>query len=461
MTQKSGSDILFDLEEKVFDWGGIPLYGHISLGDWNAQTWSSVDTSTWDSDPNYTARFSSSESTYLHHRVQTWGTWQKSTYDVVSANKDRLNVIVEKDSAFRGDLADPAAGYVQKNYTNTSVVWNYIGESSTAADDVRMQFFRRSVETKRNIDSNSSEKIIIDNNSGTFVSSDYSLSYQQVSEERYKLNSYSYTDPESDSEFAQVVETGTISNYKFKSAIAGLYVAFSWGQISTDQQADNFTATFAFRSFRAVTDDYKIETANLRKVLTDADLANLEDGAIDLLPTGSLEQITSTYESFMKQFVLSGNNVVTVRAEEGTYFDADAGNDRLIGGRGDDYLIGGAGRDILTGGAGSDTFAFAAGDSSPNLRLADTITDFRKGEDLIDLFAMVQSFVGISSPAPSTFTFLTSVPAPAAQNRPGQSWFTGGVLYGTTDSTAGADFAIRLTGVATLTADEAAASLIF
>jgi Ca2+-binding RTX toxin-like protein len=55
------------------------------------------------------------------------------------------------------------------------------------------------------------------------------------------------------------------------------------------------------------------------------------------------------------------------------------GDDRLFGSRGVDYLDGGEGADTLTGGRGSDTFAF--GDQ-------DVITDFKSGEDMIDLNGM-------------------------------------------------------------------------
>jgi Ca2+-binding RTX toxin-like protein len=54
------------------------------------------------------------------------------------------------------------------------------------------------------------------------------------------------------------------------------------------------------------------------------------------------------------------------------------GSDRLFGSRGFDYLDGGEGADVLTGGRGSDIFAF--GDQ-------DRVTDFKSGEDMIDLAA--------------------------------------------------------------------------
>lgn len=59
--------------------------------------------------------------------------------------------------------------------------------------------------------------------------------------------------------------------------------------------------------------------------------------------------------------------------------DGGAGDDILIGGAGSDTLVGGAGDDRLTGLAGADTFVFGARSGS------DTITDFRPGDDRIDL----------------------------------------------------------------------------
>ncbi|MFM6244266.1 MAG: DUF4214 domain-containing protein [Dolichospermum sp.] len=67
------------------------------------------------------------------------------------------------------------------------------------------------------------------------------------------------------------------------------------------------------------------------------------------------------------------------------------GNDTLTGGAGNDTLIGGAGSDNLTGGAGNDIFRYTALTDSnagtltgENLTF-DTITDFTKGQDKIDV----------------------------------------------------------------------------
>ena len=72
-----------------------------------------------------------------------------------------------------------------------------------------------------------------------------------------------------------------------------------------------------------------------------------------------------------------------------------AGADRLEGGAGSDRLEGGAGADMLIGGAGADVFVFTTGSSTGGQR--DTITDFGKGNDRIDLSALFTedaSFIG-------------------------------------------------------------------
>lgn len=80
-------------------------------------------------------------------------------------------------------------------------------------------------------------------------------------------------------------------------------------------------------------------------------------------------------ETWMDTFVLAG------------------GNDVLDGGAGDDLLVGDTGDDRLTGGSGRDTFLFAAFEVVHQLSSFrgwfgsgnDTITDFRSGEDRLDL----------------------------------------------------------------------------
>jgi Ca2+-binding RTX toxin-like protein len=75
----------------------------------------------------------------------------------------------------------------------------------------------------------------------------------------------------------------------------------------------------------------------------------------------------------------------------------NAGNDVLIGGDGEDTLFGDAGRDTLTGGADADVFRFVKAAHSPNNANADRITDFVRGEDLIDLSGLNATPVFIGS----------------------------------------------------------------
>jgi Ca2+-binding RTX toxin-like protein len=67
------------------------------------------------------------------------------------------------------------------------------------------------------------------------------------------------------------------------------------------------------------------------------------------------------------------------------------GNDRLVGGAGNDALIGGLGADRMTGSEGRDIFVFNAIDKDlAGKPIADAITDFKQGEDRIDLSSLYQ-----------------------------------------------------------------------
>lgn len=67
--------------------------------------------------------------------------------------------------------------------------------------------------------------------------------------------------------------------------------------------------------------------------------------------------------------------------------DGHLGNDTLDGGEGRDFLTGNIGKDTLTGGGGIDDFIFKATADS-RVGFADTITDFVRGTDRIDLSAI-------------------------------------------------------------------------
>jgi Ca2+-binding RTX toxin-like protein len=62
-----------------------------------------------------------------------------------------------------------------------------------------------------------------------------------------------------------------------------------------------------------------------------------------------------------------------------------SGLDYLAGGSGEDLLSGGTGRDTLAGGTGEDYFVFKRGDSGLTTSTADTITDWNRSFDFIDM----------------------------------------------------------------------------
>lgn len=78
------------------------------------------------------------------------------------------------------------------------------------------------------------------------------------------------------------------------------------------------------------------------------------------------------------------------------------GNDLLRGGAGDDVLVGGVGADTLTGGSGNDIFRFGAMDTRARMPVFDTqgdvVTDFRRGQDTLDLSLFRDAF-GATPPA--------------------------------------------------------------
>jgi Ca2+-binding RTX toxin-like protein len=62
-----------------------------------------------------------------------------------------------------------------------------------------------------------------------------------------------------------------------------------------------------------------------------------------------------------------------------------SGLDYLSGGSGDDLLSGGLGRDTLVGGTGEDLFVFTKGSSGLSTSTVDTITDWNRSDDWIDM----------------------------------------------------------------------------
>ncbi|UZD98922.1 putative Ig domain-containing protein [Pseudomonas mediterranea] len=135
----------------------------------------------------------------------------------------------------------------------------------------------------------------------------------------------------------------------------------------------------------------------------------------------------------------------------GNILDGGAGNDTLVGGSGDDRLIGGAGTDNLTGGTGADTYVFGALADMGTGALRDVINGFKSAElDHLDLTGLDANPLTANIDA---FTFIGSN-AFDATNATGQLRFADGILYGSVDADATAEFEFELVGVKELHASD-------
>ncbi|MEF2074010.1 calcium-binding protein [Consotaella aegiceratis] len=136
---------------------------------------------------------------------------------------------------------------------------------------------------------------------------------------------------------------------------------------------------------------------------------------------------------------LNGNDVLAGRG----------GNDVLLGGAGNDILFGGIGADTLNGGAGSDIFTFQAiGESTVAAATRDTIQDFVRGQDVINLSAIDANTGAAGDQA---FTYIG---AAAFTGVAGQLRFAAETVYGDVNGDGIADFAIEVNDTALLTADD-------
>lgn len=132
------------------------------------------------------------------------------------------------------------------------------------------------------------------------------------------------------------------------------------------------------------------------------------------------------------------------------------GNDVMVGATGADSLFGGAGRDVLTGDVGTtggyeDVFVFQRVSDSANNALSDRISDFRIGEDEIDLSAIDARS---TTPANDAFSFIagafTNVAGQLRLQVSGADTF----VLGDVNGDGVADFRIILTGNLALTASD-------
>jgi Ca2+-binding RTX toxin-like protein len=147
---------------------------------------------------------------------------------------------------------------------------------------------------------------------------------------------------------------------------------------------------------------------------------------------------------------------VTVSIKPSAVNDALTGTDKadkLNGLAGNDTLIGGLGKDTLTGGDGADVFKFnLVNDSSTLPKQADTITDFKHAQgDKIDL-----SGIDINPTLAGNQSFIPINAQTFSADATGKLTFDAktSTLYGSTNSDPAPEFAIVLSGVKSLTADD-------
>jgi Ca2+-binding RTX toxin-like protein len=141
---------------------------------------------------------------------------------------------------------------------------------------------------------------------------------------------------------------------------------------------------------------------------------------------------------------LTGNSGANILA-------GGAGNDTLVGGSGNDRLVGGEGTDHLTGGTGADTYVFGALADMGVGALRDVISGFKSTElDQLDLTGLDAN--PLTTPV-DAFSFIGNN-AFDSTNATGQLRFADGILYGSTDADATAEFEFELVGVKELHASD-------
>jgi Ca2+-binding RTX toxin-like protein len=153
--------------------------------------------------------------------------------------------------------------------------------------------------------------------------------------------------------------------------------------------------------------------------------------------------------------ISGGDGNDTLRGGDGDdWLRGAVGNDSLSGAADNDTVTGGLGADSMAGGTGNDRFVFVRqADGGKTVATSDLITDFTRGQDVIDLFGIDAR---TTNAAPNdAFTFIG---AAAFTNVAGQMRYSSAAgvttLLMDVNGNGTADMAIRLTGTLALTAQD-------
>jgi RTX calcium-binding nonapeptide repeat (4 copies) len=277
--------------------------------------------------------------------AQTQSAGKDSTIlDFASINGDRLNFRRSEEES----LSSTRNSYKETDQVN----FKYVGDKSTASDDLSIVFSRSDNYTSTQLSGG------ITNTVGTYsVSLNYSDAY-------YKLNG-AFTNKYN----ANSDQTGqfitTFNRYSFEDLSTGFKISFTG-----NETVNPFTdiGTLNLKKLNVSTPDIIINTASV--VIN----GELPDGILGLSNGESLDMIEESLNEVLSDFVLASSNIITIKNNDGYTVFAGDGNDRVTGGIGDDAISGGKGRDTLSGGQGADIFII----SGENLTNADVdvITDF-------------------------------------------------------------------------------------
>lgn len=128
--------------------------------------------------------------------------------------------------------------------------------------------------------------------------------------------------------------------------------------------------------------------------------------------------------------------------------EGGSGNDILVGNEGNDTMIGGIGVDKLTGGAGNDIFTYlSTKELNAKPANSDTITDFTRGQDKINLSAIDAD---AADSAKDKFVFVGT----SLQGNAGEVAFSKGMVMIDTVGVGFATSTITLTGLTTLSSSD-------